>query len=176
MADNDVPVQICLKVAEIIQAAKPKARVYPWWILTQGLGESIPHLLSADEDEWGAPNIPWVHAYMIDQESDTREVLGHPKFTDRPEFRLWAFYGWKIGDATKNSSHVFIKHVKDVQNAISKASKFHTDLGDLGTGVPEVTGHDQWQLERMGTYWFGKQRVHVAQGTLIARANLLLDV
>jgi hypothetical protein len=188
MADNDLEVRCVLALADIVKAAKPEARVHPWWLLAQGLGESIPDLQSLDDDEWGEANVPWVHGYMFDFGDDlSRENLGSSKVRDIFEFRLWGFYGWLRGTAEKNSSFVFSRHIADVKNALTKASKLQADGTnfsfepetnggiEMKYGIKEVEKHMEWQISRRGIYWMGEHKVHVAQGIIRVQANLLIN-
>jgi hypothetical protein len=188
MANNDLEVRCVLALADIVKAAKPKARVHPWWLLGQGLGESVPDLQSLEEDEWGMANVPWVHGYMFDFGDDlSRENLGHSKSRDIFEFRFWGFYGWWRGNVEKNSAFVFSKHVADVRDALTKASKLQTDGThfsftpesnggvSMTSGVKEVEKHLEWQIGKRGIYWMGDHKVHVAQGIIRVQANLLIN-
>lgn len=169
---NDIQVRIAKAIAGVIKAAKPKAVVIPYWILAQGLGESIPQLESNLEDEWGGQYPRWVHAYMLDFDSDSRVNQGSGSMDDRYELNLWGFYQWKLGDVERNSSFVFATHLEDVKDALSAATKGQHN--GLPGGVPEVQKHGEWQINKRGVYWFGKTRVHVAQGTLTVTANKII--
>jgi hypothetical protein len=179
---NDIQVRIVKTIANVIQAAKPKAIVIPYWTLAQGLGESVPQLSSILEDEWGSLYPKWVHAYMLDFESDGRENMGSGSMRDTYELNLWGFYQWKLGNISHNSSFVFATHIEDVKDALSKASKGQHD-GSTETnpvipqspgGIDEMQKHDEWQINKRGVYWFGNTRIHVAQGTLVVTANKII--
>lgn len=175
MADNDVAVRTAKKLAAIIKATKPKANVYHWWLLGQGpIGESWPDMLSEAETEWGEDYTPWAHAYVIGYENDARKKRTNVRVTDSTGFRLWAFYGFKKGDADKNSSDIFKIHCKDVQNAITKATRFQ-QVDDVN-GVPEVEQHDEWQITQEGVYWMGEgNKCHIAQGEIVVVSYLTLN-
>jgi hypothetical protein len=169
---DDIQVRVAKAVAAVIKAAKPKAVVIPYWILSQGLGESIPQLESTLETEWGTLYPKWVHAYMLDFESDGRLNQGSGSMEDTFELNLWGFYQWKLGDVNHNSSFTFATHIQDVKNALTEAYK--AQHNELSGGVPEMKKHGEWQINKRGTYWFGKTRVHVAQGTLSVVANKII--
>lgn len=135
----------------------PKAIVVNRWILTDNLGESVPYLKSASEDEWGIGG--WIHGYQISTGSMGREQIANAlKFNDPIEFRLWGFYGFKRGTALHNSGDIFDVHLRTIQNAISRSTNL---------GINSVKQHNDWQISENKIYTFGKSEVHVAQGTLM---------
>ena len=182
MANNDIQIRAAKKLASIIQAAKPKAKVYHYWILGQGaIGESFPDMLSPLEDEWESENaayVPWAHAYVIGYDAFPREKTTNAGFTDTEVLRLWGFYGFMKGTVDKNSADISSKHWKDVQNAISAATKLQQvdDTVSDPDGVPEVTQHGEWQISQAGVYWMGKpNKVHIAQGEIEVYARLRIN-
>ena len=124
MSQEDIQVRVKKAVAAIIQTAKPKAKVYSWWVLSTGIGESVPYFDSVEEDEWG--DDPFLHAYIVGFEGFGRQRTGNASFTDTIELNLWGFYEFRLGDADKNSEDVFSVHCKDIENALTKATKFQT--------------------------------------------------
>lgn len=180
MSQSDIQVRCAKKLAEIIKTAKPKANVYHYWILGQGaLGESFPDMISTVETEWIlpekiAPDGGWPHAYVIGYDGFPRDKTHSASFTDTLRFRLWSFYGFAKGTSEKNSSDISSVHWKDVQNAISAATKLQ-QISDPN-GVPEVTKHGEWQINQAGVYWMNNNKVHIAQGELEIYAKLLINM
>ncbi len=173
MSQNDIQVRCAKKLAEIIQATKPKARVHPYWILGQGpIGESFPDMLSKTEDEWGTAE--WAHGYVIGFDAFPREKTHNASFKDTERLKLWAFYGFMKGNATKNSAYISSMHWKDVQNALSAATKLQQTSDP--NGVPEVSSHGEWQINQAGVYWMGDHKVHIAQGEIEIYAKLLINM
>lgn len=173
--ETDVEVRVAKKLAQIIQAAKPKAKVFHWWVIGQGpIGESFPDVQSELEDEWGATYIPWPHAYVIgyDQASRQKKAI-NTAFRDIETYRLWGFYGFMKGDENKNSADIARIHWKEVQNAITKATKMQQTSDP--NGVPEAEQHGEWQIEKMGIYWMGTVPVHIAQGELAVSSRIILN-
>jgi hypothetical protein len=175
LADNNLQVLTIEALRNVVAQAKPKARVYDHWLINQGYGESVPDLLSATEDEWGAANTPWIHGYFMDFDGFPRTELGSNVYEDEYPINLWGVYGWFAGsNAAKSSSKVFSRHIKDVQNAVSRAFRLNHDT--LLGGVEGLKAHHQWTVDRYGTYWFGKYKVHVAQGQIVAVADVQVPI
>jgi hypothetical protein len=164
MSSSDIQVRIAKQLATIIQATKPNAKVWHYWCLSQGpIGESFPDMISPLEMEWSdAGNHP--HAYVIGYEAFPRERVGNASFQDSFKFNLWGFYGFKKGNADKNSHDIFSVHCKDVQDAITKATKLQTTSDP--NGVPEVNHHNEWDITKTGVFYMNANKVHIAQGTI----------
>ncbi len=170
--NDDIQVKAKANIAAIIRAVKPKAKVYPYWVIGQGLEQSVPYFLSSTEDEWGSS--PFLHAYIIGYDDDTRTRTGTASFTDETTYKLWGFYGFKLGNEAKNSEDVFSVHVKQIQNALTAATKLqYTDHPD---GVPEVKNHGEWQISSRGVYYMGQQKVHIAQGSITVYPRLIINM
>ena len=173
MSTSDITVRCANAVMALIKATKPKCVTLSYWIFNEGgKNESAPYLKAPSEDEWGTSD-GWIHAYAISQVGWKRAHLGVSKFEDIIPFKLWAFYGWNLGDVTKNSEHVFLQHLADVSDALSAATKFQQTA--TPNGVPEVKGHDDWQIEDIGVYFMGMNKVHIAQGTINVKFNRLIN-
>src|SRR5688572_27198492 len=102
MPANDIQVRSAKKMASIIQATKPNAKVWHWWILGQGpIGQSFPDMLSDLEDEWlsthGEQYLPWAHGYVLGYDEMLRNKYSNAGFKDPTGYRLWAFYGFEKG-------------------------------------------------------------------------------
>lgn len=178
MAQNDIQVRTAKKLKSIIQAKKPKAKVYHYWIIGQGpIGESFPDMLSNDEDEWGAKYTPWAHGYVIGYDSLPRERNTNAGFKDQSGYRLWAFYGFMKGDENKNSADIAVIHWRDVQDAISAATKLQQVDDEVNdpNGVPEVIRHFEWQITQAGVYYMGTNKVHIAQGELVVESRVHIN-
>lgn len=182
MASNDVAVRAAKKLASIIQATKPKAKVYHWWLIGQGaLGESWPDIQSPLEDEWASVDpryVPWAHAYIIGYDASNRTKVTNAKIMDLENFRLWGFYGFFKGTPEKNSADIARMHWADVQNAITAATKLQQvdDIVADPDGVPEIDKHMEWQIDQMGVYWMGKEnKCHIAQGDLTIQTKQLIN-
>ena len=177
-AYDDVQVRVAKKLATIIQAAQPNAKVYHYWILGQGaIGESLPDMLSNAETEWSSLSptyVPWAHAYIIGDEEESSEKITNARRRDFMTFKLWGFYGFLKGDASHNSTDVFRKHRTIVKNALTAATKLQ-DTTDPN-GVPEVEKHGEWQISQVGVYWMGDTaKAHIAQGTITVNTSILIN-
>jgi hypothetical protein len=179
---NDIAVRIAKQLAKVIQVAKPKAKVYHYWILGQGpLGESFPDMMSSLEDEWKTSDgkySSWPHAYVIGYDADNRSKIANATTADLHNFRLWGFYGFMKGDASKNSADIARTHWADIQDAISAATKLQIVSGDINEpdGVPEIARHMEWQLDQMGVYWMGKtEKCHIVQGEITFETKQLIN-
>jgi hypothetical protein len=175
---NDVAVRAAKKLAALIQAAKPKAKVFHYWVLGQGpIGESWPDIQSPLEDEWEDLNekyVPWAHAYIIGYDANNRTKVSNASFADMENLRLWGFYGYLKGTPEKNSADIARTHWADVQDAISAATKLQT-VGNPN-GVPEIEKHLEWQIDQMGVYWMGdKEKCHIAQGELSLQIKQVIN-
>jgi hypothetical protein len=181
MSQSNIQVRIAKKLANIIQLAKPKAKVFHYWIVGQGgIGESVPDLLSTTETEWGADTPPegWIHGYVIGYDGFPREKVANASFKDSSRFRLWGFYDFYKGNATKNSADIASVHWKDIQNAISAATKLQQviDIPADPDGVPEVIRHYEWDITQAGIYHMGSHKCHIAQGELIVESRLTINM
>ena len=174
MADEDeIVVQAAKKLAAVIKQAKPKANVFHHWVLGQGpIGESWPDVVSKDENEWSPKYSEWAHAYVIGDEEDGRQKITNAKVRDAITFRVWGFYGFLKGDATKNSNDVWRVHYKQVQNAITKATRLQSNSDTQGVRL--VDKHDEWQINQNGVYWMGDHKCHIAQGTITIYPSFVL--
>jgi hypothetical protein len=169
-----IVVDVAKKLAEVIKAAKPKANVFHYWILGQGpIGESWTDVISPLEDEW-APQYPtWAHAYVIGDEEDTRIKISNARVRDGITFRLWGFYGFLKGTSDRNSNDVWRVHYKQVQNAITKATRLQTQTSPQG--VTLIDKHDEWQINQNGVYWMGQNKCHIVQGTITVHPSFALN-
>lgn len=170
MADNDLQVQIKSAIKGIIEAVKPKAKVFSRWVIAEGIGESVPYFMSATETDLGTP---WLHAYILGYDGFLREQVATASFHDTIQFKLWGFYGYKLGTEPVNSDDIFSVHLKDIQNALTKATKFQTVASP--NGIPEVRSHGQWQIDKVGIYHMGTTKSHIAQGTIDVYTRLIIN-
>jgi len=136
-------------------------------------------MLSDTEDEFaylGSKYVPWAHGYVLGYDAFPRERSTNASFRDYETFRLWGFYGFHKGTADKNSSDIFSVHCKQVQNALTAATKLQQvdDIVDDPNGVPEVVSHGEWQITETGIYWMGDNKVHIAQGEITVEARVMI--
>jgi hypothetical protein len=170
--NTDIQVRAAKALAAIVQATKPNAKVFHYWIIGQGpIGESFPDILSPAETELSSGG--WPHGYVIGYDSLLREQYANAGFKDPIGFRLWGFYGFLKGNADKNSSDIFSIHCKEIQNALTAASKLQTASNP--DGVKEVVRHEGWQITTTGIYWMDKNKVHIAQGEIIVESRLVIN-
>jgi hypothetical protein len=179
MSEEDVVVRAAKKMASVIKAAVPKANVFHYWILGQGdIGSSWPDVQSPDEDAWSAEgHSTWAHAYIIGFDEEESKKVTNARRRDFTTFRLWGFYGFYKGNATKNSSDLAIISWHTAKNALTKATRFQQvdDTVNDPNGVPEVEQHGEWQITASGVYWMGTgNKCHIAQGNITVDSSLVL--
>jgi hypothetical protein len=174
-SQDDVQVRCAKRLAEIITGIHPTANVFHYWILGQGpIGESFPDVVSSTETEFSLEEGGWPHAYVLGYDAFPREKVANASFKDTLRFRLWGFYGFEKGTATKNSADIASVNWKKVQNGLSAATKFQQTGSP--NGVPEVTSHGEWQITEAGVFWMGDHKVHIAQGEIEVYAKLIINM
>jgi len=179
LPDDTIQVIAAHQLGTLFRQKLPKARVHDWWIVASGIEANLEQFTTVREDDFDPAGTPFVHGYCIGVADLPRSQDGtNLSFRDDTTLNVLGLYEYRLGNNTKNAEHVFVSHLKALQDAVSLAPRLQTDGNPYGEGHPDILGHRQlnWNDIISQGYNKAKKKVFLARGTIVVDVNVRLTV